>query len=272
MNRPAVLLCVAFAIALGGCAVPAPLDEAPLDQAPLDQAPRTRSVQVVGDGWHTAIVVERSAVVESGLLPEAGDFPEAAFLEFGWGDRAYYPARDKTLAMTFAAAFVATPAVMHVAGLPRAPDQAADGREIVPVELTEGGFRRLLQGLADGFVRPRDGRAAAVAPGLYRDSRFYEAHGEFHLLNTCNTWTARILRTGGLALSPSGVVTADDLMARLRDAVAAPRLGAGPAHGPAAPPLRRPPRFPRGSPKRGGARRVVWKALSAIPASERRPS
>lgn len=219
MIRPTLFLWLALAIGLGGCAVAAPGGE-----APVDEAPRTRSVQVVGDDWHTAIVIERAAVVATALLPEAQDFPEADYLEFGWGDREYYPARDKTLAMTLDAAFVATPAVMHLAGLPQAPEPAADGREVVPAALTESGFRRLVQSLANYFVRPEGGGAAPVAPGLYEDSRFYEAHGAFHLLNTCNTWTARILRAGGIDISPSGIVTADDLMSRLQDALAAPRL------------------------------------------------
>ena len=61
------------------------------------------------------------------------------------------------------------------------------------------------------------GRGETVARGLYQDSWFYPAHGRFHLLNTCNTWTARMLTAAGVGVSPSGVNTAEDLMRRLRD-------------------------------------------------------
>ena len=67
--------------------------------------------------------------------------------------------------------------------------------------------------------RPRGGRAEPISRGLYLDSNFYKARGTFHLFNTCNTWTARMLRAGGVNLSPSGVITADELVARLRAAV-----------------------------------------------------
>ena len=60
-----------------------------------------------------------------------------------------------------------------------------------------------------------------MSRGLYPDSLFYNARGAFHLFNTCNTWTARKLKQGGVAISPSGVVTADGLMRRLRRAVSA---------------------------------------------------
>ncbi len=120
MRRPiaalAWLVCAGW---LAACAAAPPLP-------PADDGPRIHAVRVVSNGWHTAIVVPRPELVATGLLPEADDFPDAAFLEFGWGDRVYYPAKKKTLGMTLSAALTATPAVMHMAGLARAPEQPAD--------------------------------------------------------------------------------------------------------------------------------------------------
>ena len=120
---------------------------------------------------------------------------------------------------------------MHVAGRPAPP--GGDGEyESVPVSLTEVGFRGAgfaaddqvavaAAALAAEFERPASGRAESISRGLYAHSHFYRAHGDFHLFNTCNTWTARMLETGGVALSPTGIVTAGKLMARLREALAA---------------------------------------------------
>ena len=184
-----------------------------------DTGPYTRRVHVTSNGWHTAIVVPAPDLVTAGAIPEVEDFPGAAFLEFGWGDRTYYPAEKKTLGMTLSAALVPTPAVMHVAGH-RTPPQEVAEYELISVNLSEEGFRRLVKTLAAEFERPVGGRAKPISRGLYAHSLFYQAHGEFHLFNTCNTWTARMLRAGGVALSPSGIVTADKLMTRLRTAQA----------------------------------------------------
>ena len=209
---PALALC---ALWLATC------ETAPPPFAPDDRSPRAHVIQVASNGWHTAIVVPAPALADTGLLPEADDFPDAAFFEFGWGDRVYYPAEEKTLGMTLSAALVPTPAVMHMAGLVAAPrDGSNAGREVVSVALTEAGFLNLVEALAAEFERPAGGRAASVARGLYPGSRFYNAHGGFHLFNTCNTWTARMLRAAGVPLSPSGIVTADGLMTRLRAALA----------------------------------------------------
>ena len=184
-----------------------------------DTGPHTRLIHVTSNGWHTAIVVPASALVTTGAIPELEDFSGAAFLEFGWGDRTYYPANKKTLGMTLTAVLVPTPAVMHVAGH-QAPPEDDTGYELISVDLTEEGLRRLAKTLAAEFERPVGRRAEPISRGLYPHSYFYRAHGDFHLFNTCNTWTARMLSASGVALSPSGIVTADKLMTRLRAALA----------------------------------------------------
>ena len=204
---PALALC---AVWLAACGTAPPADE---------DGPRTTLIRVASNGWHTAIIVPAAALTATGLLPESADFPGAEFLEFGWGDRVYYPAQEKSLSMTLAAALIPTPAVMHMAGLTAAPADRASGPEVVSVALTETGFHSLVQALAGEFERPAGGRATSVSRGLYPGSRFYHARGAFHLFNTCNTWTARMLRAGGVPLSSSGIVTADELIARLRAAL-----------------------------------------------------
>ena len=92
-----------------------------------------------------------------------------AFLEFGWGDRVYYPAKKKTLGMTLSAVMVPTPAVMHVAGH-LAPPGDDYGYELISVELGRAGSRRLAAALAAEFERPAGGRAAPISRGLFPHS------------------------------------------------------------------------------------------------------
>ena len=201
------LLCAGW---LAACTESLPLPAA-------DDGPRVHTVLVLSNGWHTAIVMPRPGLVATGLLAEADDFPTAAFLQFGWGDRVYYPAKNPTVAMALDAALTATPSVIHMAGLARAPEPGEN--EVVPVVLTEAELQNLIRAIAGTFKRPQGSRARPLSRGLYPNSNFYDAGGTFHLFNTCNTWTARMMRAGGVDVSASGVVTADDLMARLRRAV-----------------------------------------------------
>lgn len=201
----------------------------PLPPLPLaNHGPSIDAVSVVSDGWHAAIIVRRAQLVETGLLLEAGDFPNATFLEFGWGDRVYYPAREKTLGMTFDAALRATPAIIYMAGRGRSPKLVYGDADIVSIALTPHGFRHMVGALASYFDHKEGARSDPVAHGPYPNSNFYLARGRFHLFNNCNTWTARILRAGGVNLSPAGVITAGQLMSRLHAAVSLDRpSGAG---------------------------------------------
>lgn len=173
------------------------------------------SIYVTSNGWHSAIVVPRAAL-PAGAIPEAADFPGAAYLSLGWGDAEYFPARAPTLGMKLRAALQPTPAVIHMAGLPFHPRDVFPANEVVELMTTTRGFETLVAYLDATFDREGAARAQASQPGLYRFSRFYRAKGEFHLFNTCNTWTARGLEAGGWPIRVSGTVTAEDLMARVR--------------------------------------------------------
>ena len=195
-------------VLLAGCGSLPPLP-------PKAFGPKINSVSVVSDGWHAAIVVPRGQLVDTGLVREIGDFPQARFIEFGWGDRAYYPAREITLSMTLDAALRKTPAIIQIAGRIRSPEHIYGDANVVSIAMTREAFRHMISSLDRYFDREEGGRLVPVAPGLHPSSNFYLAHGGFHLFNTCNTWTAHILRAGGVNLSTAGVITAGQLMSQL---------------------------------------------------------
>lgn len=203
-----VLFALAWAI---GLAASARAETAP------GQPALTRIIYVASNGWHTAIIVPRAAL-PPGTLPEAEDFPDAPFLEFGWGDREYYPNPRPSLAAALAAGLLPGDSVMHLAGLTQ-PPRAGGGTEVVSLAVAEAGFARMIAGVDGTFDRKGARRAKVVAPGLHTGGNFYPAHGTFHLFNTCNTWVAERLEAAGVALTPAGVVTAGDLMERLRTAL-----------------------------------------------------
>ena len=178
------------------------------------------AIHITSNGWHSEIVVPRALIPADAIL-EAGDFPQARYLSFGWGDAEYYPAPDKTLGMTLRAALIPTASVVHLAGLTAHPQDVFPGNEIIELRISREGFDRLIEHIHASFAREAD---RSVIPGLYSFSRFYPATGEFHLLNTCNTWTAEGLERAGLPVQIFGTVEAEDLMQQIRQ-FAAPREG-----------------------------------------------
>lgn len=175
-----------------------------------DTAGQPGSVFVRSNGWHTGIIIARRDLTAE-AIPEIAMFPDAPYLEFGWGDAEFYPAKRTSLSMTLLAGLVPTPAVMHVAPRRRPRTHSGPGSETVALQVRN--MKRLVAFIAASFDRSGDHPAK---PGLEPGSRFIPATGRFHLANTCNSWTARALRAGGLAVDESSAARATDLMVQLR--------------------------------------------------------
>lgn len=201
---------------LAACAGPAAGPHLPRPGEPV------RIVHVVSHGWHTGLVVRR-ADVPAALWPEGEDFPGAEYLEVGWGERQFYQNREPTSGMALAAAFRASPSVVHVTGLAGPVERAYAGTEIEAVAVSLVGFERLLGFVRDTHARDASGRAVALGPGLTPASRFYEGREPYHLLRTCNTWTAEALAAAGLPIDPRGTLTASGVMRAIRAARPRPR-------------------------------------------------
>ena len=181
--------------------------------SPLRQG--KQQIFVTSNGWHTGIVLKRTYLSLENM-PEIADLPQAEFVEFGWGDAKFYPAKEATVGITLAAALIPTVAVMHVVGLPAEPSRYFTRAEVVPLSLGKQDLDRLIAFIADSFDRKSKPRADPIASGLYKSSYFYPANGKFHLLNTCNSWTARALRAGGFKIKMVGTIQAESLMQQVR--------------------------------------------------------
>ncbi|EDP63098.1 hypothetical protein BAL199_30012 [alpha proteobacterium BAL199] len=182
-------------------------------------AAQIREVQAVNIGWHVGLAFS-AGDLDAAVFPELSDFPDARWIEVGWGDSAFYQHPDPDLNTILEAALVPTPAVLHLVAMPAHPARYLPGAEVLAIPLDADRFTRLVTLISDTMRREGRTRAEAIAPGLYPDSRFYPAVGRFHLGRTCNTWVAETLAEAGVPIDPDGVVTADTLMKRLRAALA----------------------------------------------------
>ncbi len=179
-----------------------------------DEGPEP-AVWVMSNGWHSDIILRRSDIPAE-QIPEITAYPDAQYFAFGWGDANYYPTRTPTAKMAIKAIALPTPAVMHLTAIPTTPERYYLEAEVLRLPITEAGLKSLVQYIRDSFEREDGGPAQKSGPGLYRHSGFYPATGRFHLLNTCNTWTAHGLTQAGLPLGESRAIQAEALMRELR--------------------------------------------------------
>ena len=219
--RAGVLLCALLA----ACATPVTspgVDEADSvgngrsgNSFPVEQDAARRTVYLVSHGWHTGIVLRR-ADLPADVWPESADFPDAEYLEVGWGDRDFYQSAQFSCRLALKAALWPTPSVLHLVGFNGPVVDYFTHSEVIELELLPRDFQHLCGYMSDRFERNGAPRATPLGPGLYGTSAFYPARAQFHLFNTCNVWTARALRTAGLPVTPFYAITTERVMSQAR--------------------------------------------------------
>ena len=174
-----------------------------------------RLIYLVSHGWHTGIVVKRQDIPLD-VWSESRDFPDADYLEIGWGEGDYYQAREPSVGLALKAACGSTASVLHVVGFKGSVTACFPQSDIIALELSPRGFERLCDYIHNSYDRAGRNKALPVGPGLYGDSQFYPARGQFYLFNTCNVWTAQALHAAGYPLSSFCALTADSVMSQAR--------------------------------------------------------
>ncbi|MDQ6808693.1 MAG: DUF2459 domain-containing protein [Verrucomicrobiota bacterium] len=176
-------------------------------------------------GWHTSIIVLRRDI-PAGAWPRgvaAETFAGFDYLEVGWGDRKFYTAPKPNAAMALDAVLSPGPSVLHIVGLNTPIETALPWSALERVPCTREERASLCRALGDSFAPDRNGDASTVGKGLYgKTSRFYAARERYGLFNTCDTWTARMMRAGGLNADTSlaGTWSAGAVVAQARRLIA----------------------------------------------------
>jgi uncharacterized protein (TIGR02117 family) len=211
MTLRRTLLLMTSAVMLCGCtllphALPVPAGET------LSPSVRgVHPVHVVSHGWHTGLVLP-AALLRSEIPALAKRFPTADYLELGWGDEGFYQASEITVGLALQAMFWSRGSVLHVVGVSSNPAQYFANSKVRSVCLTPDGYSRLRSFIHTSFAQGAADTVTARGPGLYGDSEFYTGKGRYHLFNTCNSWTAKGLASGGLPLNAQWQLSAGGLM------------------------------------------------------------
>ena len=168
-------------------------------------------VYVVSHGWHTGFVIPAPEI--QGVIPELGQrFGDIPYIEFGWGDKGFYQAKETTLGLTLRAIFWPTESVVHSVAVPQKVEEYFSNSEVAKLCLSDGELSALIGFISRSFFRDKSGNLFELQKGIYGDSQFYSGVGDFYLMNTCNRWTAKGLKSIGMDISPTLKLTAGSVM------------------------------------------------------------
>jgi uncharacterized protein (TIGR02117 family) len=126
------------------------------------------------------------------------DMPGVEYLIIGWGGRSFYietPTWGDIRPLPVLKALTIDRSVLHVSVA--GPIDPAHPT-VRPLVVTQEGRKRMIAAIRDSFIR--DGGLPVAIPGAAygADDVFFEAAGAFNAFVGCNTWTAAVLRAGGV--------------------------------------------------------------------------
>lgn len=205
-------LSLPFFILLSGCSSKPWVIDNP---APYS-AQGSNEVYVVSHGWHTGFVIPSDEIYKSipALKKRFADSPN---IEFGWGDQGFYQANEITAGLTIKAIFWPTESVVHAVAVPDDVVAYFKNSDISKVCLNEDELDSLVAFISASFVTDQNNRVVTLTNGIYGDSQFYKGVGDYYLMNTCNKWTAKGLKSIGMDISPSFKFSAGSIMSFLGD-------------------------------------------------------
>ena len=96
--------------------------------------------------------------------------------------------------------------------MPLKVEEYFSNSEVVKLCLSEAEFSALIGFISRSFFRDKSGNLLELQKGIYGDSQFYSGVGDFYLMNTCNRWTAKGLKSIGMDISPKLKLTAGSVM------------------------------------------------------------
>jgi len=168
-------------------------------------------IYVVSHGWHTGFVVPSEEIYKS--IPSLEErFGGSPNIEFGWGDKGFYQAKEITTGLTIRAIFWPTESVIHAVAVPENVTGYFENSEVTKICLSEGELESLTLFISGSFYKDENNQVIPLKNGIYGNSQFYKGVGDYYLMNTCNKWTAKGLKSVGMDISPTFKLTAGSIM------------------------------------------------------------
>ena len=161
------------------------------------------TLYMVSNAVHADIILPKhSSVVDwtdrFGKASFQGDTSSESHVAIGWGDRGFYlktPTwNDLRLSIAANALLRPSESCVHVSFT--RPEYNPDA---TAVTITTEQYAKLVDFISGTFKKDSNGDFMQIEGYAYSTTdAFFDAHGRYHLLNTCNSWVGRALKTTGV--------------------------------------------------------------------------
>lgn len=169
----------------------------------------TSAIYLVRHGWHAGVAVSRSDVPND-RWPVLDAFPDARYVEVGWGEARYYPGHARGVWGVTRAGLWPTGSVLHVIPIRDSVSNRFPQNTVVRIPVGRVELEALTRYVAESFSPSvEDG---AGVPGYYPESKFYPSGLSYHAFNNCNHWAAGALEAAGCDTAPRWTMTVQQVV------------------------------------------------------------
>ena len=128
----------------------------------------------------------------------AGDVSGMTHVAIGWGDKGFFLETetwdDFKLSVAANALLLPSESCVHVSFT-----NPEYHRDAATVSVSQAQYQSLVEFIKRTFSKTADGEPIQIPGYAYSSTdAFFEAKGRYHLLNTCNSWVGRGLKTSGV--------------------------------------------------------------------------
>lgn len=139
----------------------------------------THTLYVVDHGWHSGVVLQAQALPALAVTNHK-------YVEIGWGEERFYPARQTSVGMALRAVLWPNRSVLQVVRFSEEPRRYFADVSEIPTDAA--GYEAAAEVIRRSFA----GDLHPLGRSLYGEGAFYRAEGTFHLLNNCHHWVTRV--------------------------------------------------------------------------------
>lgn len=164
--------------------------------------------------WHTGIIFSKETA-NSYLPAIKDDFPDARYLEVGWGDRDFFTAPKGTVGLALKAVLIPTKSVLHVMPLDTHPFWYFDEGELIELTISNQGLVNLTQRINNSFALDSDSKNIKVENKSTIGGQFYLSNEKYHGFKTCNVWIAKAIKETGLPVRSFFALTSKNVMSQV---------------------------------------------------------
>ena len=159
--------------------------------------------------WHTGIIF-KTGQVDTAVWKYIGDFKNYEYVDVGWGDEDFYQHPEFDIDLAFRALFIKTNSTLRVSGFNRDIEKYLQSTDYAErLILTDEAYKRLCSYIQSTYSI-KEKKPVLLSEHFSGGVKFYKAKGYYTVLNTCNTWIARALKSAGYQID-DGIIMSEQL-------------------------------------------------------------